>query len=292
MDTTLKQRILGVVVLVGLLGFCLTVLLRNTKTQPHIVKINTHPPFAQTMPTAETQNVASLQQVPNSVFAKPATTPASPATTNTTTQKSPNMQTHNGTIIQTAAAPTPVIVSTPAGSTVTQPVIQPTQNAETQKVAKTQNVAETQNVASLQQPEANQAAEVTSKAAVTTTPTTKLAPSHERSHHRQRHHHAVVSDKSLHKKESSRTTATAGDKKNLMVQVGTFSLPANAETMVDKLHSKGFSAIAEKMKTSKGEMTRVIVGKKGLNHAEAETLRKSLEKSMNLNGIIISHAKD
>lgn len=299
MDATLKQRILGVVVLVGLLGFCLTVLLHNTKTQPHIVKINTHPPFAQTLPAVETQNIAPPQQTPNSVFTK-STTPSTPPSTSTATktQTTPSVETQNiasaqenvGSV-QTAAAPTPVILSTPA--TPTAPAVAKSDiqaapnNAETQNLTKTQNIAKTQNVASLQQPDVTPATtQATLNTAASTTPISTPTPTHQS--HKQ--HHSHMTAKPTHK-ESSQKAATAGSKENLMVQVGTFSIATNAQTLVKKLHSKGFSATAEKMKTAKGEMTRVIVGKKGLDHAQAETLRKSLENSMKLNGIIISHAK-
>ncbi len=300
MDTTLKQRILGVVVLVGLLGFCLTVLLHNTKTEPHIQKINTHPAFAQSMPTVET---------PNSVFTKPAETPSAPITPTTTiptitlpsntktsnTEKQNKSATQNITDIQktmpvqTAAIPTPVILSTPTTTSATP--------HSTGTAVKAPEHIETQNAASIEHPEMNltggsPTSSATSAMLVTTPSTTPSTTPAEKPHHKQHHHREVIAAKSEHRKQTAKSSAAAGDKKNNMVQVGTFSIRANAETLVDKLHRKGFVAVGEKMKTSKGEMTRVIVGKKGLDHAEAETLRKSLEKSIGINGIIISHSKN
>jgi len=321
MDATVKQRILGVIVLVGLLAFCLTVLLRNTKTQPHIPKINTHPPFAQTMPPAPAPN--AIQS--DSVFAKPAAMP--PAKTQNETQNIASLPSQQKDTIPApvAIAPAPI---TPATPIVAQPVLQAPKENETQNIPKTQNMDKpknaqtknidkpqdpTQNVAPLQQADldlsgptasasATSATLTTPASATPTTPSqptttpvptpttapataeTTVAATTVKPHHKQPHHQVI--------KETSKSSASAGSQKNMMVQVGTFSLSANAAALVDKLHSKGFSATSEKMKTSKGEMTRVIVGKKGLNHAQAETLRKDLEKSMSLNGIIISHAKD
>jgi len=83
-------------------------------------------------------------------------------------------------------------------------------------------------------------------------------------------------------------TSTGGS--GLVVQVGTFTVHANAESLVNTLRKKGFTATAQKMTTAKGEMTRVIVGGKDLNRSAAATLQKKLETSMNLKGYIVSHS--
>lgn len=226
MDSTLKQRILGIFILLALLGFCLTILLHNNKnSQPRIAPINTNPPITQTtnaMLSNNSQNVfvAKPTPIPAPTVVTPAPAPVVAAPVPVVQQK---------TVVAPAPVVKPVSIPTPAPTIVAAP----------------KPVAVAKDLYTLP---AKQKA-------------TKII--------------------------KQKTKAEPRSMSGAVVQVGTFSLNANAETLVQKLHKAGFNAKAEKINTAKGKMTRVIVGHKNLDHAQAKILRDKLKNKMNLTGIII-----
>jgi cell division septation protein DedD len=275
MDTTLKQRIVGIFVLIALLGFCLTVLLRNTKTiQPHVAKIDTHPAMLQTLPLASTS-----APVPEPTSIKPA----GPADTAPADKSALAPLSPKSLLAGIKPAPVTIVLPVPAANTNTvKPAAEKTDMPVPDAAVSAVSPPKTNTVETALPPAAVVPSEIPATAQPPVSLKTKNAdmPASPKPASHKRH---IVST-------PSSGSALAGQK-DLVIQVGTFSIAGNAQTLVDKLRARGFSAQAQKIKTSKGEMVRVIVGKKGLNYAQAEALRQELAKSMTLKGIIISHAK-
>lgn len=124
------------------------------------------------------------------------------------------------------------------------------------------------------------------------TPTTKPVVTHPLTSQ------AMASIPSVHKTttlprifNSTETTKTTKPEKTLTtktfsVQVGTFSNRENATALVKALHGRGFAATTQSVKVKHGEMTRVVIGEKGLTRKEAESIKLRLNKSLHLTGII------
>jgi cell division septation protein DedD len=290
METTLKQRILGIIVLVALLGFCLAVLLRGNKnTQPQIAQINTHPPITQTT-TAMIGNNPSNNNVMSTVTSTPPSTLIStPASTTTTMPPA----------IQTAPSPSKIpavpITSTVAPTSQSQHPINPAAQKQTQQVVSSETTSSSiptstsgsAHITPITTAKTSGNSIVSSTLPASTPLTASTSTSTYSSS--SKIHHPTKSTGASRRSASLSHEAVTGGEKNLVVQVGTFTLPANAETLVDKLHAKGFVASIQKVNTAKGQMTRVIVGKKNLNRSEAQALRQKLQKSLQINGIIVSH---
>jgi cell division septation protein DedD len=298
MDTVVKQRVLGVIVLVALLGFCLTVLLRGNKTpQPHLAQINTHPPITQTtsamindtaenlttsqpsanagtMPSSKTTASVSSN---NSAFAGTAADLTAPAATPTTAPAESANPAQSGPI--SASSQTQV---NPSPQTSAQNTVPTADNITTKPATAASLPAANMNLGSSSSASARASySDVSPQQREEAATTSSSAAPAVSSHHRK----ASVAKVSAH--PSSASTSAVGS--GLVVQVGTFSVHANAETLVETLRKKGFAATAQKMTIGKGEMTRVIVGGKGLSSSEAHALQAKLEKTMNLKGFVVSH---
>ncbi len=70
------------------------------------------------------------------------------------------------------------------------------------------------------------------------------------------------------------------------IQLGSFSDKLNAEKLVKKLQNSGFTAYTRTNTTSRGEITRVLVGPE-LQRSDAEKLLIQLQNSFNLQGIVV-----
>lgn len=74
-----------------------------------------------------------------------------------------------------------------------------------------------------------------------------------------------------------------------VVQLGSFSDPANAKQLVQQLQGHGFVAYQQKVKSTKGNMTRVLVGPE-TQRTKAVAILDKLDKVMRLKGVIIAYA--
>lgn len=77
-------------------------------------------------------------------------------------------------------------------------------------------------------------------------------------------------------------------KTGFAVQVGAFSVNADATALRDKLRGAGFNAFTDTVTTDKGVLTRVRVGP-AMNRAEADALKVSVQAKLGLNGMVRPH---
>lgn len=73
-----------------------------------------------------------------------------------------------------------------------------------------------------------------------------------------------------------------------VVQLGSFSTEGNAETLVEKLRSDGYTAFIEQLPDNSELAYRVRVGPE-LTKAVADKIRDQLEKRLKLDGIVIRY---
>lgn len=72
------------------------------------------------------------------------------------------------------------------------------------------------------------------------------------------------------------------------VQVGAFSKAADANSLRDKLRAGGFSAFVEQVQTDKGTLSRVRVGPVS-SRADADQLKARVAAVTGMNGMVLSH---
>ncbi len=90
------------------------------------------------------------------------------------------------------------------------------------------------------------------------------------------------------KAASKPSTPPAAGGAGFVVQVGSFSQKANADTLTRKLQAKGFPAFVEGTKAGGKSIYRVKVGPRPTREA-ADDLRQRLIDKQRLEGIIVSH---
>jgi len=81
--------------------------------------------------------------------------------------------------------------------------------------------------------------------------------------------------------------ATAS-KTGFAVQVGAFAAAGEATALRDRLRAAGFNAFTESVNTDKGTLTRVRVGP-AMNRAEADQLKASVQAKLGIAGIVRPH---
>lgn len=72
------------------------------------------------------------------------------------------------------------------------------------------------------------------------------------------------------------------------VQLGAFSKPADASALRDKARASGFSAFIEQVNTDKGTLSRVKVGPVS-SRSDAEALKAKVAAKLGINGLVRSH---
>ncbi len=90
------------------------------------------------------------------------------------------------------------------------------------------------------------------------------------------------------KPAASKPSRSAAGGAGFVVQVGSFSQKANADTLTIKLQAKGFPAFVEGTKAGGKSIYRVKVGPRPTREA-ADDLRQRLIDKQRLEGIIVSH---
>lgn len=82
--------------------------------------------------------------------------------------------------------------------------------------------------------------------------------------------------------------APAAPSVGFAVQVGAFSKAADANALRDKLRAGGFSAFVEQVQTDKGTLSRVRVGPVS-SRADADRLKAQVAAKTGMNGMVLSH---
>jgi DedD protein len=73
-----------------------------------------------------------------------------------------------------------------------------------------------------------------------------------------------------------------------VIQMGSFKNKVNALRLVNRLRASGYPAFIQKMSTTFGESTRVFVGPRA-NKDSANALAKKIDAEMHLHGIVVSY---
>lgn len=84
------------------------------------------------------------------------------------------------------------------------------------------------------------------------------------------------------------TAAASASGTGFAVQVGAFASATDATALRDKLRSAGFNAFTESVGTDKGTLTRVRVGP-AMTRAEADQLNASVQSKLGLAGMVRPH---
>jgi len=84
--------------------------------------------------------------------------------------------------------------------------------------------------------------------------------------------------------------ASANTKEFWSVQVGSFSDEAHVQKLLTQLHSKGFQVYTQKITTSTGSLTRVLVGREAKKE-KASQIAGQLETTMKIKGRLIRNQK-
>lgn len=299
MESKTKHRILGVVVLAGLVILAYPFIQRDNaalgdQTAQAMVK-------APAFPDQAVQVAATEDETPNAVT---TATPAPDTVANAINTSTPETNTAAAVPVQPGRAP--AVVSPPASDaaspssgtaapTTDQPVQapQPEQKQPTAKSLK--NTSDNSNVqVKAEKPVADlQTAmnEVNEKSTLT------LSTKHKKIARLKPHGAQPVIMSKL-----SRTAAKhAGKVKTLdnngllklkqsayVIQLGSFKQKSNALRLVNKLRAKGYRAFIQNINVASGESTRVFVGPEQ-HQASAQIVATELQNNMKLHGIIISY---
>jgi len=84
------------------------------------------------------------------------------------------------------------------------------------------------------------------------------------------------------------TPAGSASGTGFAVQVGAFATANDANALRDKLRGAGFNAFTEPVRTDKGNLTRVRVGP-AMNRAEADQLKAGVQAKLGIAGIVRPH---
>jgi cell division septation protein DedD len=247
MDIKLRQRIIGVAVLIVLLIFCVFMLLQGgKKTQPYIPPINTEPPVSlATLPApAATPATKPSETKPElKPEAKPVVIPALPSSITTTEKTVKNKN------------------QLPAQSPITPPI----QNIPTKVEAAPLSVPVLKPATKLEKPVKVLHEEIEIKKTKNTKTTTEL----------NNKTHAEV-----------QKVSSSLKKGQYVVQVGAFKQSGHIKSLTESLRKQGFVVDYHKINTSQGELTVIMLGGNGIEKERAEHFKAVLEKEYQLKPII------
>lgn len=317
MDTTAKQRVLGIIVLIALLGIVLTVLLHNSREEnARATSIASSTP-ASTPTTANTtaitetstsdQNLnnintalnSEVQAQQNAQAANNSLTleqQASENSTNSTNSASSEIASasiansnsaidlSHSTEITPPAKSAPLATKTPIEKTIKKPTantVNNTNHSNSDSIS-IPTIKSTLPPVTVK-PLSSEAHTSPAKPTAPTTASVTPAPS---TFHAAHESLPATSTTSAATPASANSSASTS-KDDVTVQVGTFDVPDNAIDLVKKLKAHGFIARTEKVSTDKGEMTRVTVGPMAQTESAANALNEKLKSEMNISGIIV-----
>lgn len=299
MDTKLKQRILGVIVLISLLGICLTILLHNNKDNAQIESqvVKTTPPSdngassfkvsdGNLIDDSSSQSVIRPQDNSTDTSSNNKVLPST-SSTNTPTEVETSGTTKSTSKYADVNSSTNAEDST--NVSVSDNLKQDTNLADKTKTAITDDILSAEDAGMVVKKDIVKKT-VTSKNRVTdhqslnTIKTAKVATLIPSKQDEQAKH---VKISAVKKYKNDVKVKPISLNKVWQVQAGSFSYNANAETLVENLRKHGFTANVQKIHTANGIMMRVIVGESALDRHSAETLKLRLDKVMHLKVIIV-----
>lgn len=275
METKLRQRVIGGIVLAALAIIFLPVFFKgsNVSTGPHQVNISEKIPATPPKPdasdvtdvsgtnTPDDNRVVTLTQQGDSLVAsvaeKPAKTPAQPASANAPAAEKPvaqNPMTPTTSTTNTApddAMPVADSLKQVVASQIQPDVVKKPENSKSTDeagITKSLNAAEDRVLDVKPAPKINLGKQIAVKFI----------------------------------KQKPKAVTLGG----WAVQLGAFEDDAHAASLVKQLKGHGFAAYEEKIKTKKGNLTRVLIGPE-TKRAKAELVLAKLEKDLQVKGVIV-----
>lgn len=306
MESKTKHRILGVVVLAGLVILAYPFIQRentasNEQSAQAMVKAPAFPDQAVQVAATEDET-----QNPVAAAAAQAPTPAPDTVANAINTSTPETNTTTAQPIQPAAPATPrpdvaapVTVTAPESTAPSAaPAVDQTAPAPDQKQPTAKTLQNTSDNSSVQVNPAKPAADLK----------TALNEVNEQSTLTQTTQHKKMAHAKSHKAQPvimSKLPRTAGnhagkvkslDNNGLLklkqsawvIQLGSFKQKSNALKLVNKLRAKGYRAFIQNINVASGESTRVFVGPEQ-HQASAQVVASELQNNLKLRGIIISY---
>jgi DedD protein len=197
--------------------------------------------------------------------------------------------------INSAAATPPVIAKQPANATIPVAAEQPANTEQLQELSQDQQV-EQADIAALP-PENNQAVAATETAltnisdiaaqADATTPVASVKATPKEKVIKK----SKAAQKTKNKNARLMNAAASTNAKNLWsVQVGSFSDDAHVQRLLIQLHGNGFYVYTQKITTTTGSLTRVLVGHEA-SKEQASQIAKKLATTMKIKGRLVKVQK-
>lgn len=250
MDVKVKQRILGIVVVIALVVILVPMFLDKEKIATENITINAKIPTAPAKPAVMSDTIDIQSQENQQLQPQQATTAA------------------NAEQVQNSAA-------TPPNEALSHRALE--QGSAQQKlVATTQNAKPVAHPAPNNQPAAAPVAALNPTQAIATPQSTQTpTPA------------TPQTSKQAAAPVVKATPIPAGQA--WVVQVGSFANPANAEALVKRLRAKQFPSFTRAATTAQGKaITRVFVGPK-VKKAEAASLMTQLKQQANVSGVVMPY---
>lgn len=298
MEIKLRQRLIGGIVIAALAIIFLPLLFKNSAPAQKQVTVDAPIPAAPPKPALQ-QTVMLMPGEDNTK----QTANIAATTTQSQQPSQANSEQSNSTQNLTKNSPTQIAFGD-------------------EPISKSTKVATNNSVASTAQPQADKTASNTASAVssasdedMAETPVKKTATDTKNNsvkqnvatnHHKFSHHDetplatktkklVVSDDASVTTPATKKTAITAAKTTDLkthkgsawVVQLGSFDKVEHAKNLVKELRSKGFKAFTREAKTSKGTMTKVLVGPE-VKREKALALEEKINKEMKIKGILTS----
>ena len=299
MEIKLRQRLIGGIVLAALAVIFLPLLLKNSAPTQKQVTLDAPIPAAPPKPALQ----QTVMLMPGDDKEKQATNSAS-----TTTQPQPVQNTAeqpNSTQTQTLTknSPTQIAfgdepISKSAKAATTNSVVSTAQS----QAAKTATSDATSTIFS----DSDDVVETPAKKTLPATKNSSVKQNATTVHHRSNHNEETLSATKTKKLvvNNDSSVATTASKKTAntpvkitdvkahkgsawVVQLGSFDKAEHAKNLVKELRAKGFKAFTLEVKSSKGTLTKVLVGPE-VKREKALTLQEKINKEMKIKGILTS----
>ncbi len=283
METKVKQRLMGVGVLIALAVIFIPMLFDNPQQVPNSQQISLETDIPTPPPSVGTDNVALRSQATTDAH-ETTNSQAALVGNNPAQQSAANGVESNRIADASAASP----ASTPA-STVSGPS-NPAQVAPDNGIAKVSNGVISQPTpanADITTREEHKAA-MDSSTEVTTTASNKKASMHAQPIVKGAGFKHVAASGTVHNATTDKQKAKASaaiQQTGWAIQMGSFSSMTNADSLVKKLKLQGFTAYTQQIPQNNHSMVRVLVGPQAVR-AESVKLVTKLQ-ALNLHGVIV-----
>lgn len=288
MEIKLRQRLIGAVVLAAIIVILVPTLFKSPKPAQKTIALSSTIPAEPVKPTIQT--ISKVSPADENINPN---LPASIALGNDPLQNAqPNAQTAAAASDQTTAQ------SAPAQSATVQTTAQttPVQSAAAQITTTVQTssqpaTAQAAPAAQQQTPLLSQADNLSPSSSTTVTQT-KVSSSTTKVSAGNVSKKTQASNKAEFAAEAAETVAESmqpsAQATAWVVQLGSFSNKDNAKALEKTLRSNGFTAFSRNIKTTKGNLMRVMVGPE-TQHKKAEKILAKLTNELKLNGVIVPY---